>query len=246
MNGVALVFVGALALGETSASPTWMSDYTAAQDVGIKSKRPLAVFIGKGADGFHHVNRAGNLGSAAEKLLAESYVCVYLDVTSPAAEAYVQAFGFKAGKGLILSDRSGAHQAFYHDGDLSAGELTEALRRHGEAAPISDGKYATFSGANFDAEVLKSSQPVLVDFYADWCGPCQRMGPIVAAVGADFRGRAKVGKINTDQNSALASKYGVSAIPAFLIFRDGEVVDRIVGATSKAELSARVNASLRK
>lgn len=251
MYATALLVLGALSAGQTTR-PTlgWLTNYAEAQEKAIKEQRPLAVFFGSGRDGFRHVNREGKLAESTERLLAENYVCVFLDVAAPSNRSLVTTFAIKSGKGLVLSDRSGDHQAFHHDGDLSAAQLTEVLQRHGPAPPAANpapaAKYVSLTAANFDVEVLKSKQPVLVDFYADWCGPCQRMGPVVAELGADFRGRAKVGKLNTDQAAAITSRYGITAIPAFLIFRDGEVVDRLVGSTSKTELASRLNAVINK
>jgi thioredoxin 1 len=178
--------------------------------------------------------------------LFEKYQCVYLDVAVPSSKRLIESFAITAGKGVVLSDRTGDYQTFHHDGDLSAAELTVRLQKHFELAAAAPAEsYVDLTAANFAAEVLESKQPVLVDFHADWCGPCQRMGPVVVALGADFRGRAKVAKLNTDQNRALVAKYGVSAIPAFLIFQDGQVVDRVVGATSQAALANRLNAVLK-
>lgn len=87
-----------------------------------------------------------------------------------------------------------------------------------------------FTEDNFDSEVLNSSQPVLVDFWAEWCGPCKMIAPLIDAVAAETEGTAKVGKINIDAAGDLAQKYGVQSIPTILYFKDGEEKDRIVGA----------------
>ena len=93
---------------------------------------------------------------------------------------------------------------------------------------------------NFEAEVKKSSMPVLVDFYADWCGPCKMMAPLVAQLAESYEGKCKVGKCNTDENSALTREYRIMSIPTFILFKDGEVAETIIGAVSKNELEAKI------
>ncbi|MDD2427908.1 MAG: thioredoxin [Eubacteriales bacterium] len=96
----------------------------------------------------------------------------------------------------------------------------------------------TLTKANFKEEVLESEQPVLVDFWASWCGPCRMVGPIVEALAEDFDGRAKVGKVNVDEEDDLARQYSVMSIPTLVIFKGGEVAERLVGARSQGELAA--------
>ena len=91
----------------------------------------------------------------------------------------------------------------------------------------------TFTAANFDAEVLKADQPVLVDFYADWCGPCKMMAPIVEEVAREMEGKAKVGKLNVDDNMEIAARYGVMSIPSLILFENGEVKNKSVGFIPK-------------
>lgn len=93
-----------------------------------------------------------------------------------------------------------------------------------------------FTSENFETEVLQSKLPVLVDFYADWCGPCKMMGPIVAELAKELDGRVRVGKLNVDDTPDIAARYKVMSIPTFLIVKDGEVKATITGAVSKSEL----------
>src|SRR5215471_2576004 len=97
-------------------------------------------------------------------------------------------------------------------------------------------KTLTFTDAAFDQDVLNSDLPVLVDFWAPWCGPCRAMSPTVDAVAVEYEGRIKVGKLNTDENQATAMRYQVRGIPTLLLFKGGRVVDQRVGAMPKAEL----------
>ena len=87
--------------------------------------------------------------------------------------------------------------------------------------------------ASFEEEVLKSDKPVLVDFGAEWCGPCRTLGPIIEELATEYEGRAVVGKVDVDKNQEFTAKYGVRNIPTVLMFKDGEVVGRLVGVASK-------------
>lgn len=99
----------------------------------------------------------------------------------------------------------------------------------------------TLTNANFDAEVRKSSTPVLVDFWAEWCGPCKMIAPVLDELAGEFNGRVKIGKVNIDEDQALASEYGVRAIPTLLIFKDGQVAEQIVGLRSKRDLKSSLD-----
>jgi thioredoxin 1 len=93
-----------------------------------------------------------------------------------------------------------------------------------------------FNDANFKAEVLDAGVPVLVDMYATWCAPCRALAPIVEQIAAEWRGRIKVGKLDVDENLAIAQRYDIASIPALLLFKDGAVVDGVVGAVLKSQI----------
>src|SRR5690606_16637238 len=95
-----------------------------------------------------------------------------------------------------------------------------------------------FSDANFEQEVLGSAQPVLVDFWAEWCQPCKMLAPTIDQVAEEFAGKAKVGKLDTDSNREVSVKYGITAIPTVIVFKGGEAVKKFVGLTSRSELAA--------
>lgn len=98
--------------------------------------------------------------------------------------------------------------------------------------------------SNFETEVLQSKIPVLVDFWASWCSPCLMIAPTVEALAQDYNGRAKVGKLNVDENMGVAGKYKIQGIPALLLFKEGEVRDQIVGAQSKDNIQAMLDRNL--
>ena len=94
-----------------------------------------------------------------------------------------------------------------------------------------------FTDDNFDTEVLKSNLPVLVDFWAEWCGPCKMIAPIVEEIASDYAGKVKVGKVNVDFNNQVAMQYGIRGIPALLVFKGGSVANQIVGAVPKNNIT---------
>jgi len=100
----------------------------------------------------------------------------------------------------------------------------------------------TFTDANFKEEVLSSTTPVFVDFWAPWCGPCQMMGPIVESLSEEFKDKnIKIGKMNVDENNETAGQYNVMSIPTFLMFKGGQVVDQVVGGVQKERLAEMIN-----
>jgi thioredoxin 1 len=98
-----------------------------------------------------------------------------------------------------------------------------------------------FSDSNFKAEVLDSEKPVLVDFWAEWCMPCKMMNPTIDAIAAEYAGKAKVGKVDTDSNREVSVKYGIQAIPTVLLFKGGEVQKKFVGLTTKDQFKSALD-----
>ena len=105
-------------------------------------------------------------------------------------------------------------------------------------------KVATFTDGNFDADVLKSSTPVLVDFWAEWCGPCRALGPTIDALAADYAGKVKVGKLNVDENQHVTVQFQVRGIPAVMLFKGGQMVDQVVGLADKAAFKQMIDKHL--
>ena len=97
--------------------------------------------------------------------------------------------------------------------------------------------------ANFN-EILNTEKPVLVDFWAEWCGPCKMIGPIVKELASEYDGKAVIGKVNVDENPATAAQFGIRSIPTLLVFKGGEIVDKQIGAVPKAVLAGKLDAQL--
>ena len=105
-------------------------------------------------------------------------------------------------------------------------------------------KPITITDENFDVEVTKSDKPVLIDFWAAWCGPCRMIAPIVEELAIEYEGKAKIGKVDVDENQQTAIKFGVRSIPTLLIFKDGKLLDTIIGAVPKSQIVTKLNGAL--
>ena len=103
-------------------------------------------------------------------------------------------------------------------------------------------KYTTLTDANFQSEVLDSDKPVLVDFWATWCGPCRMIAPIIEELAEEFEGRAVIGKLDVDHNQQVSMQYGIRSIPTLLLFKDGRVVDQLIGVVPKNVLAKKLEA----
>lgn len=101
-----------------------------------------------------------------------------------------------------------------------------------------------FTDENFEAEVLKSDIPVLVDFYADWCGPCKMMAPVLEKLAEEFQGKVKIGKCDTEENMQLAQQYRITSIPAFIVFQEGKPVDKFIGYMSAGDLKDKLEQAI--
>lgn len=106
------------------------------------------------------------------------------------------------------------------------------------------GNLLEFTDANFQTEVLNSSQPVLVDFWAPWCGPCKMLAPTIEEVAQEYAGRVRVGKMDTDQNPGIPTQFGISGIPTVILFKGGQAIDRSVGLVPKSKLASMLDKSL--
>ena len=149
--------------------------------------------------------------------------------------------------------RNGAHNLFVGIGataffiilivygiKMGVADATDHLNQKGEEQVME----ITLTKTNFETEVLKADKPVLVDFWAPWCGPCRMLAPILAEIAEEKGNTVKVGKVNVDEEPDLAAKYGISGIPAMLLFKDGKVVGSSVGFKPKPELEAFIGANV--
>ncbi|HAA42557.1 MAG TPA: thioredoxin [Ruminiclostridium sp.] len=106
---------------------------------------------------------------------------------------------------------------------------------------MKNGKVITLTRENFDEEVINSSDVVLVDFWAPWCGPCRAVGPLIDELAEEYDGKAKIAKLNVDDEGELAAKYKIMSIPTIIIFKNGEAVEKLLGARSKSDLSQLID-----
>jgi len=104
-------------------------------------------------------------------------------------------------------------------------------------------KAVEITDANFE-EIIQSDKPVLVDFWAEWCGPCKMIGPVVEELAGEYEGKAVIGKVNVDENATVSAKFGIRSIPTLLIFKNGQIVDKQIGAVPKAVLSKKLEAQI--
>ena len=109
------------------------------------------------------------------------------------------------------------------------------------AASMASEKVATLTDTNFDQSVIKSARPVLVDFWAEWCGPCKRLGPTIDELATDYDGRLTIGKLNVDDNPAVAGRFSIRGIPTLLLFKGGQIVEQVVGLADKDSLKKMID-----
>lgn len=128
--------------------------------------------------------------------------------------------------------------------DQTAGSLSDPAPTKTPKTQKMSQSVLAVSDASFETEVLKSDLPVLVDFWAEWCGPCKMIGPIVEEIASEYQGRLKVTKLNVDENATVPAKHGIRGIPTLILFKNGTVVSQKVGAAAKSQLTAWIDSSL--
>jgi hypothetical protein len=133
---IAFALAGLVPTPVSAAAPSWLSDYSEARALGTKEHKPLAVFLGSGKDGWSKLSREGGLSSEAKRLLAEKYICVYINTATETGKAMAAAFDISAGLGIVVSDRAGQAQAYRHEGDLVDADLVRYLQRYGDPAYV--------------------------------------------------------------------------------------------------------------
>ncbi len=99
--------------------------------------------------------------------------------------------------------------------------------------------------ANFDVEVMKANVPVLVDFWASWCGPCRQLAPVIDELAKEYKGKVTVGKLDTEENNTTPAKFGITAIPTIILFKNGQAVNKMIGVKSKKDLKSAIDAQLK-
>ena len=109
---------------------------------------------------------------------------------------------------------------------------------------MADGNVVQVTDSDFEAQVLKSELPCLVDFWAPWCGPCKAIGPVISELASEFEGKVTIVKMNVDESPATPGKYGIRAIPTLILFKGGEIVEQVTGAVGKTQLVAMINKAL--
>ncbi|MGH7885427.1 MAG: thioredoxin [Thermodesulfobacteriota bacterium] len=100
------------------------------------------------------------------------------------------------------------------------------------------------SDSIFESEVISSDMPVLVDFWAPWCGPCRALAPVIEEISKDYEGKVKVGKVNVDENPEISMKFGIRSIPTLIVFKDGDVLEQVIGAVPKSEIEKAIQKAL--
>ena len=113
--------------------------------------------------------------------------------------------------------------------------------RYSRQRQLASEKITTLTDTNFDQSVIKAAQPVLVDFWAEWCGPCKRLGPTIDELATDYDGRVTIGKLNVDDNPAVAGRFSIRGIPTLLLFKGGQIVEQVVGLADKDSLKKMID-----